>query len=340
MAAGQGRFLERQARKVIADIYSLSHDQGMNLSNVEDFLDSWLAGKELEAGASTVERYTTVADQFKKYLGSKVKRELSTITTQDITGFRDSLARKVSAGTANLSLKILRSAFSKAFRQGLIDSNEVSKVDSIKLQKGDRFSRRAFTLPELRTILKMANDEWKGIIMFGIYTGARLGDIVSLTWINVDLERAELRFETGKTGRASNIPMAAPLMRHVESLDAGDDPNQPLFPKASAIAKRQGRVGNLSNEFYGILVAAGLATPRTHKSTASSKGRGARREQNQLCFHALRHTATSLLKNAGVSDAVAQEFIGHDTKSVNQLYTHIDTTALRAAADKLPDVTQ
>jgi integrase len=35
-----------------------------------------------------------------------------------------------------------------------------------------------------------------------------------------------------------------------------------------------------------------------------------------LPFHSLRHTATTLLKSAGVSDAVAREFIGHDSPTV------------------------
>jgi integrase len=334
--ASEGRFMESRARKVISDIFHLGHDQAMNSSTVADFLDSWLVAKELEAGEATYERYATVVDQFRKFLGSKVKRDLCTITSTDITKFRDTLAKRVAPGTVNISLKILRSAFSKARREGLIDVNEVSRVEPIK--RHDRFSRRAFTIEELKDILKAANDEWKGIVLFALYTGARLGDIASLTWQNILLDKAELQFETAKTGRASNIPLAAPLLRYVESLPAGDDPSQPLFPKAHATVQRQGRTGNLSNEFYAILVASGLAKPRTHKSTG--KGRSVKRDQSDVSFHSLRHTATSLLKNAGVSNAVAQEFIGHESDAISRVYTHIDSDALRAAAAKLPDITK
>ena len=59
---------------------------------------------------------------------------------------------------------------------------------------------------------------------------------------------------------------------------------------------------------------------------------------NELSFHALRHTATSLMKNAGVSSAIVQEFIGHDSPAINAHYTHIETSALRKAAESLPDV--
>ena len=52
-----------------------------------------------------------------------------------------------------------------------------------------------------------------------------------------------------------------------------------------------------------------------------------------------RHTATSLLKNAGVSDVVAREIIGHGSVVVSRHYTHIETDTLRSALDRLPDVT-
>ena len=49
-------------------------------------------------------------------------------------------------------------------------------------------------------------------------------------------------------------------------------------------------------------------------------------------------SATSITKNAGVSPAVVQEFIGFDFKAVSQNYTHIELDAMRRATDKMPDV--
>ncbi len=62
------------------------------------------------------------------------------------------------------------------------------------------------------------------------------------------------------------------------------------------------------------------------------------RENAALTFHSLRHSATSILKNAGVSPAVVQEFIGHDSKAVSQNYTHIEMEAMRRATDLMPDI--
>jgi integrase len=305
-------------------------------STVADFMESWLKRKELEAGEKTHSRYSTVAAQFIGHLGAKAKRDVTNVTAADITKFRDTLAKRVTTGTVNVSLKIIRSAFAQARRDGLIDVNEAERVTLLK--RKDRFERRPFTLPELRRILEVATDEWRGMILFGLYTGQRLGDLAALTWQNVDLQRAELRLVTGKTGRRQILPLAAPLLRYVEALPAGDKPDAPLFPRIYDIAQRHQHAGNLSNEFFNTLVAAGLAQKKTHKTTG--KGRAAKREQNEISFHSLRHTATSLLKSAGVSDAVAMEFVGHDSATVSRQYTHISTEALKHAAAKLPDITK
>jgi integrase len=69
------------------------------------------------------------------------------------------------------------------------------------------------------------------------------------------------------------------------------------------------------------------------------KGRSAKRETNALSFLCLRHTATSLLKSAGISLAIVQDFVRHDSKAISENYTHIEAEVLRKAADTLPDLT-
>src|SRR5262249_38542264 len=83
--------------------------------------------------------------------------------------------------------------------------------------------------------------EWRSLILFGLYTGQRLGDLVTLGWNNIDLERGEVRLVTGKTNRRMIIPMAPALRAHIESLPAGDSLQDPLHPRAFAILSRTGK---------------------------------------------------------------------------------------------------
>jgi integrase len=60
---------------------------------------------------------------------------------------------------------------------------------------------------------------------------------------------------------------------------------------------------------------------------------------NELSFHALRHTATSLMKNAGISPAIVQDIIGHESPAISAHYTRIEESTKRGAVDSMPDVT-
>ena len=174
------------------------------------------------------------------------------------------------------------------------------------------------------------------MILLGVYTGLRLSDLANLTWLNIDLLREEISVQTAKTGRRQILPLAKPVMAYLEGLKAGDKPDDPVFPEIFGARQRSQYGGTLSNQFYQILVSAGLAMKRTHET--QDKGRGSKRKMNALSFHSLRHTATSLLKNAGVSDVVARDIIGHESEAVSRNYTHIDMATKRKAIHSLPDL--
>jgi integrase len=57
-----------------------------------------------------------------------------------------------------------------------------------------------------------------------------------------------------------------------------------------------------------------------------------------LSFHSLRHTTTSMLKNTGISSAIAGDVVGHYSEAMQRNYTKIDMEAKRQALDKLPDL--
>lgn len=101
----------------------------------------------------------------------------------------------------------------------------------------------------------------------------------------------------------------------------------------------QGRVGTLSNEFYRVLVSAGLVKNRTHHKDERKKGRAGHRAQSVISFHALRHTAVSLLKTAGVGEAVAMDLVGHDSAEISRHYTHVDHETKLDAVNRLPVLT-
>jgi integrase len=333
------KMTEQQIRRVLNDISENLNGRRFATAGVSEYLARWLARKQGETTESTLTRYQEVVRRFESFLGPKRSaQDVSRLDVSDFAKFRDELAKTVTAGTTNLCIKIMSSAMKAAWREGLIGDNPAAKIERLKPRRKDVDRRRPFTLKELKTLLEAANTEWQGIILCGIYTGQRLGDIVRLCWRDVDLHRREIRFQTQKTGRVVMLPLAKPLHSHFLSLPSADDPNAPVFPEAFAVVTKEGRVNNLSNAFYDLLVTARLADERSAAKQREGDGRAVRRQQNELVFHSLRHTATSLFKNAGVSDSVVMDIIGHDSKAVSRHYTHIDDDAKRRAFAMLPDI--
>lgn len=323
------RLTELQARKVISDIYAIANPSKLKAATTRTFLKDWLARKEVETSANTHQRYETAVAQFLRFIRTKADQDLFHLTTADLQAFRDELSGKLSKGSCNVAIKIMRAAFNEARTQGFIDSNPAQLV---KLMRTEKFRRRPFTPDELRRVLAEADPQWKGMIAVALYTGFRLGDVATLDWKAINLDAAEISIVTGKTGRQMSIPIAAPLLRLLRSMK---NRTGPVFPEACEIYQNSSTTSRLSKGFYRIMEKAGLVKHRTHESTG--KGRSSRRNQQELGFHALRHTATSLLKNANVSDAVARDIIGHETAAVSASYTHIDLKTKRDALDRLPD---
>ena len=328
------RVKARQAQRVIADIYKLAHQEELPQATVESYVRSWLERRKGEIAPASFAAYKGRGEDFVKWLGPAAKRPIAELETRTFVGYRDHLATRVSASTANNGIKILRVILEDARRDGLLPDNPAKDCGALRKNTEHRV-RRPFTVDEIRRVLEVCDSEWRSIVLFAVYTGQRLGDLARLTWANIDPTSGEIHLRTAKTGRPVRIPICAPLQQHLSQMSAGDEPGSPVHPRLSALAAT--KTATLSRQFGEILAAAGLAASVTH--AAAKSGRGARRDQSALTFHAFRHTAVSMMKNAGVSPAIVQDLIGHESAEISAHYTHIDHESKRRALETLPDFT-
>lgn len=328
--ARDGRLTAAAAQRAVAQIYEIVNGESLCTASVEEYLGRWLAEGRDTWADSTNEQYALAVKRFCAFLGPKAKQPLDLVTRADCTGFRQSMVGKAKAASINKCVKALKGAFKGAVRDALCRDNPFTFVDNVK---GVSHQRRPFTLPEIKRVLAVCNNEWRGMTLAGLYTGQRLSDIAELTWANVDLASRNITFRTRKTGRTVSIPMAEPLYVWFMEQDAPDEPSAPIFPSLYPVDS-----ATRSGQFQRVLVAAGLAKKAPHRKTG--EGRGAARTFAELSFHCLRHTATTLLKQAGVSDAIARDIIGHESVEISRAYTHIDESTKLDAVRQLPDVTK
>ena len=336
--AYRARRAENQFRRLMNDAWITISGTPLPSSSPESFFTTWLTRRKNEVSPSSHLRYGSIVRDFLAFLGPRAQDDLSTVSPSDIRQFRDHQANRMSAVSANMSVKVVRNAFKSAVREHLVAENPAAKefIDPIK-RRNENQRRRAFSVPELQSLLTAAeNTEWKGLILAGLYLGQRLGDIARLRWSHIDLEHAEVSILTEKTGRTQIIPIAAPLLRFItEELPVPDDPVAPLFPRAHENVQRLRRVGSLSRQFHELLVRAGLVEPEEHHAKREGSKR---RTVHALSFHSLRHTTTSILKNAVVNGAVVMDVISHQSTAISAHYTTIDSDAKRRAIDRMPDI--
>jgi integrase len=205
--------------------------------------------------------------------------------------------------------------------------------------KNTIYSRRRYEIPDAR-IFGPARGRIFRILQppfcRGRFGETTLPDLAELRWNNIDLLNGEIQLVTSKTGRRVSLPLVPRLRRHIESLPSSDDGEAPIHPRAFQIVQAQSRSGSLSTQFGALLCDAGLRKSKSHVSRGI--GRATRRTVNDLSFHSLRRTATTLLHEAGVPQAVAQAFIGHDSAAMHEIYVAVGWPALEDAAGKMPDV--
>lgn len=327
----------QQVRKVIQDLHGTITGESLARVSLRECVARWLVEKEHSTSVSTIGFYRNATGALLSFLGPKADGDIMDVTRADLIAYRNHRGRQLAASTVNLHIKAFRMLFRAAKRDSLITENPCEFVDAVKGRASAK--RRAFTVEELKSVLAVAQGEWRSMILCGVYTGQRLSDLANLRWSDIDLNLGEIKLATVKTGRRLIIPMANPLREHLQTMAAAGLPSAPVHPEAHAVVQsQQGRTGTLSNRFVELLAKAGLRKKSSHRKDNTKNGRGGARETLELSFHCLRHTAVTLLKEAGVPAAVVMEMIGHDSAAISQHYTHVGRDAMEQAAQSLPDI--
>jgi len=324
--ASRGKRTLAQIQKVLL---ALSQELGGEPERtLRVFCSDFLAEKKPSVSVASMLFYRTVISKLLGYLGQRADRPVSEVTERDLVGLRNKLAETVSARTVNHVSVGIRTIFKAAQRAKLITENPAEHIARVReFDDHHQEKRRAFTLAELRAVLSVADPEWRSMIVFATYTGARLGDISLLRWSNIDLQHGELRFIAQKTGKTIIVPLAGPLLEHVTSLPSADNEHAFVHPRAAETVINRGGTAKLSTQFGHLLESAGLR---------GIEKENAKRRSNALTFHSLRHTLISVMKSAGVSQATVAAFVGHGSQQITNLYTHVDRESMERAVGALP----
>lgn len=322
--ARAGELTEAVVRKLLDEVMDGVGSDPVRSVSVRAFTETWLGYKQPKVRPGVLRLYRRALERFCDGLGAKADKPLASLIPADIAAFQATRTAEVSAGTALLDLKTLRSALGSARRQGLILTNPAEAID---LPTNRPCTRETFASDELRALLGAAPEEWQTLILLGFYLGARLSDAKAMRWSAVDLASGQLRYVQSKTHEEVLLPIHADLHAHLLSIAGNDAPDAYLCP-ILATRRNDGRLG-LSTEFLAIMRAAGIdpLVVQSQKRTVSRKS-----------YHGLRHSFASALANLGVSQEVRMRLTGHLSAAAHKRYTHLSMEPLTRAISLLPSV--
>ena len=311
----------RKALERLAGEYSPTVD-----TDPAKWLAQWAKDRAREVSDRTAAKYAQTIREASEWLTGAGVTTFGKMTPARMTELRNHWAQANGAATVTLKMKILRGALTAAVKAKLLADNPAEDVAPLRKEET---RRREFRPEELEILVPKLTGEWKGMFFLGLYTGQRLNDLAELRWRNVDMTECTIALRAAKTGATVALPLADPARKVLLELPGRADPASPMFPGLFGMSR-----GARSNAFRKLLWSVGLAR---HPHEAGS-ATGSPNASSELCFHSLRHTATSMLKAAGVSDSIARAIVGHESAAVSRVYTHLDMPTMRAAMNKMPAV--
>jgi integrase len=337
-AASKGRrqtMTEAQARRILAEIVEDTTGEALNFHTCRAWLEEWLAGKRGAVAEKSLEKYSQVTSDFLAHLGERAELPLAAISRRDVIDFRDAIAGKHrTANTVNQTVrKVLSAPFLAAVKFGYLTMNPCAAVEPLK--DDIDAERETFTPAQVGKLVDAAEGkegeegEWRGVVLFGYFTGLRLRDITDLCWESIDLDKELLRVKTRKTGATITMPLHPQLTKWLRTRERGIG-KAPVFPRLKG--RGTGGAHGLSGRFKVLMHKAGVKG----RILRGANGKG--RVTYSLTFHSLRHSFVSALANAGVAKELRQKLSGHADDRSHARYTHHEIEVLRDAVQLVPTI--
>jgi Site-specific recombinase XerD len=139
-AAARRKRTALQVRRVITQLHQEITGNEVSQNSLRNFLENWLENKAPEIAHSTLAFYRNAARKFLTFLGDTADADLTEITREHITRFRNEEAKRFAPKTVNHEVKFLRMIFRAARRDALVGDDPAEFVDTIR--KGKATVRR------------------------------------------------------------------------------------------------------------------------------------------------------------------------------------------------------
>lgn len=211
-------------------------------------------------------------------------------------------------------------------------------AEDVHLPRVERREIQILTPEQADTVLNACQGSYAWIpAVIAYHTGARLGEILALSWDAVDLEKGTINIWRSYTLQDADGPIfRQPKTRAGRrTVEIGPELVKALREHRKDQAKAKlASGGRVRNKHNLVCTQANGEFIRT-KNIVNLFGRRVRAAGLNVTFHGLRHTHVSLLIKAGVPINVISERVGHANPSItHDIYAHLLPGMGRDAAER------
>jgi integrase len=237
-------------------------------------------------------------------------KRVSDVQSRDIHALH--VAMKDTPYQANRVLALLSKMFSLAMNWGWRGDNPVKGIERFHEERRERWLSDSELGRILNALSTHPNERAANAVRFQLLTGARIGEVLSARWSDVDLGRGVWTKPSHHTkqNRTEHLPLSAPALALLADMRArAGAMQQYLFPGNETDKPLRG----IKKFWRNITGQASLGDYRLHDN---------------------RHTHASHLVSSGLSLEIVGRLLGHTNPLTTKRYAHLADDPLRAAAER------
>lgn len=328
----------RKLAGVLRDMDRGFTPRGTERQSVARYLASWLKTVEATVELST---YISYEGHVRKHIVPAFGQvPLVELTPQHIQHL---MADMLKAGAAPNTVRNVRSTLRRALNEAMAEGILARNVALLtRKPKAMRPEMRVYDEAQTRRLFQVAAaTRHEALVIMAATTGARLGELLALTWRNVNLERGYAQIQTNArryTGRGIVMKDVKTNMSR-RKLELPRVAIEALRRQRVKLAAERLKAGPAYHD-HDLVFPTGVGTPiaasnfwREYKRIVARAG------LPYIRPHDLRHTAATLALLKGVNPKKVSEMLGHSSVAITlSLYSHVLPTMQRDVTEAMDEL--
>ena len=288
----------------------------------KEWLSEWLELYVTPLKQRTYERYNDICNlHIIGQLGDYELDELTPLILQKhVNEIKAHGNRKnggaLSANFVNAVITVIQASLKKAYEFGYTSTYHAGAIQRPKVEEGEV---KCFTVKEQKAIEKAVLESSKrkmlGVII-ALYTGVRIGELLSLTCSAVDMQKRTITVKTtcyeSKDENGKYAKITDSTKSHRTRVIPFPKQLLPIFKELKALSKSGYVIENAKGEQMSV-----RSYQRSFELLIDKLG------VSNLSFHALRHTFATRALESGMDIKTLSEVLGHKSATVTlNRYAH------------------